>query len=77
LPVPGPVPASPANNDYKPCFAAALMLKDLLLSQEAASSAGADTLLGKHAAAIYQSFVGTGNGGVDFCGIIAAIRESA
>ncbi len=53
------------------------MLKDLLLSQEAASSAGADTLLGKHAAAIYQSFVGTGNGGVDFCGIIAAIRESA
>ena len=28
-PVPGPVPTSPANNDYKPGFAAALMLKDL------------------------------------------------
>src|SRR5207248_2430192 len=26
-PVPGPVPASPANNDYHPGFAAALMLK--------------------------------------------------
>ncbi|MDH8425948.1 NAD-binding protein, partial [Klebsiella pneumoniae] len=37
-PVPGPVPASPANNDYKPGFAAALMLKDLRLSQEAAKA---------------------------------------
>ena len=38
-PVPGPVPASPANRDYKPGFAAALMLKDLKLSQEAAQQA--------------------------------------
>src|SRR5690606_6133311 len=30
-PVPGPVATSPANNDYKPGFAAALMLKDLKL----------------------------------------------
>jgi 3-hydroxyisobutyrate dehydrogenase len=74
-PVPGPVPTSPANNDYKPGFAAALMLKDLLLSQEAASSAGASTALGKHAAEIYQSFVSAGQGGVDFSGIINAIRE--
>jgi 3-hydroxyisobutyrate dehydrogenase len=28
-PVPGPVPTSPANNDFKPGFAAALMNKDL------------------------------------------------
>src|SRR3954468_15038332 len=48
-PVPGPVPASPANNGYKPGFAAALMLKDLRLAQEAAQSAGAATPLGKHA----------------------------
>ncbi len=75
-PVPGPVPTSPANNDYKPGFAAALMLKDLLLSQEAAASAGASTALGKHAAEIYQSFVAAGQGGVDFSGIIKAIRES-
>jgi 3-hydroxyisobutyrate dehydrogenase len=74
-PVPGPVPTSPANNDYKPGFAAALMLKDLLLSQEAATSAGASTALGKHAAEIYQSFVAAGQGGVDFSGIIKAIRE--
>src|ERR1700689_1091442 len=42
-PVPGPVPTSPANNGYKPGFAAALMLKDLMLAQEAARSAGAAT----------------------------------
>lgn len=74
-PVPGPVPTSPANNDYKPGFAAALMLKDLLLSQEAAASAGASTALGKHASEIYQNFVSAGQGGTDFSGIIKAIRE--
>jgi len=74
-PVPGPVPTSPANNDYKPGFAAALMLKDLLLSQEAAASTGASTALGKHAAEIYQNFVSAGHGGVDFSGIIKTIRE--
>ena len=37
-PVPGPVPASPANRGYQPGFAAALMLKDLKLAQEAAQA---------------------------------------
>jgi 3-hydroxyisobutyrate dehydrogenase len=71
------VPASPANNDYKPGFAAALMLKDLLLSQEAAAASGAATALGKHAAEIYQEFVEAGGGGSDFSGIINAIRTRA
>ena len=75
-PVPGPVPTSPANNDYKPGFAAALMLKDLLLSQDAANSAGAATELGKHAAEIYQKFVDAGQGGTDFSGIINTIRNT-
>jgi len=74
-PVPGPVPASPANNDYKPGFAAQLMLKDLLLSQEAAAAVGAATPLGAEAARHYQNFTDSGNGGVDFSGIINAIRE--
>lgn len=74
-PVPGPVPTSPANNDYKPGFAAALMLKDMLLSQEAAAKAGASTSLGKHAAEIYQQFVAAGHGGDDFSGIIHDIRQ--
>ena len=55
-PVPGPVPTSPANNEYKPGFAAALMLKDLRLSQEAAKVAGAVTPLGAHAESIYETF---------------------
>ncbi|RYX99128.1 MAG: 3-hydroxyisobutyrate dehydrogenase, partial [Bradyrhizobiaceae bacterium] len=65
-PVPGPVATSPANNDYKPGFAAALMLKDLKLSQEAARAAGAQTPLGAHAESIYESFDKDGQGGVDF-----------
>ncbi len=73
-PVPGPVPASPANNDYKPGFAAALMLKDLNLSQEAAKASGAATPLGAHAAEIYSAFDKAGHGGVDFSGIIRHLR---
>jgi 3-hydroxyisobutyrate dehydrogenase len=75
-PVPGPVPTSPANNGYKPGFAAALMLKDLLLSQDAAKAAGASTALGAHAAQLYQEFVESGAGGTDFSGIINAIRKA-
>jgi 3-hydroxyisobutyrate dehydrogenase len=76
-PVPGPVPASPANNDYKPGFAAALMLKDLKLSQEAAQSAGAVTPLGAEAAQIYALFNAQGNAGADFSGIINFLRGSS
>jgi len=73
-PVPGPVPTSPANRDYVPGFAAALMLKDLRLSQEAATASGADTELGRAASAIYERFVEAGEGGRDFSGIVNAIR---
>ncbi|CCV14477.1 3-hydroxyisobutyrate dehydrogenase [Mesorhizobium sp. STM 4661] len=73
-PVPGPVPTSPANNDYRPGFAAALMLKDLKLSQEAAQSSGAVTPLGAEAAQLYALFNAQGNAGVDFSGIINFLR---
>ena len=73
-PVPGPVPASPANNDYKPGFSAAMMLKDLKLSQEAATAAGADTAMGAAAARLYEKFVGEGGENMDFSGIIRMIR---
>jgi len=76
-PVPGPVPTSPANNDYKPGFATALMLKDLTLAQDAATAAGAATPLGKHAQEIYKAFDTTGNGGVDFSGIVRYVRSLA
>ena len=45
-PVPGPVPASPANRDYAPGFTAAMMLKDLRLAQQAAGASAAPTPLG-------------------------------
>ncbi|WP_312404619.1 3-hydroxyisobutyrate dehydrogenase [Rhizobium sp.] len=75
-PVPGPVPTSPANNDYKPGFAAALMLKDLMLSQEAASQTGTRTPLGAHAAELYKAFENTGHGAEDFSAIIRMLRET-
>jgi len=76
-PVPGPVPTSPANNDYKPGFASTLMVKDMTLAQDAAKAAGAATPLGKHAQEIYQAFEAAGHGGVDFSGIIQHVRSLA
>ena len=73
-PVPGPVPNSPANRDYRPGFAAALMLKDLKLSQEAAQAAGAITPLGAEATQLYALFNALGDGGTDFSGIIRMLR---
>lgn len=74
-PVPGPVPASPANRDYAAGFAAALMLKDLKLAADAAREAGALLELGPQAAALYEAFVAKGAGAQDFSAIINAIRS--
>jgi 3-hydroxyisobutyrate dehydrogenase len=76
-PVPGPVPTSPANRDYQPGFAAALMLKDLKLSQEAAQAAGAVTPLGAEATQLYGLYNAQGQGGTDFSGIIRFLRGDA
>jgi 3-hydroxyisobutyrate dehydrogenase len=73
-PVPGPVPASPANNDYKPGFATALMLKDLTLAQDAAKTSGAATPLGKQAQEMYKTFASSGHEGMDFSAIIQHVR---
>ena len=69
-PVPGPVPASPANRDYQPGFTAAMMLKDLLLAQQAANAVNASTPLGAGAAQLFNMFVNSGNAAKDFSGII-------
>jgi 3-hydroxyisobutyrate dehydrogenase len=76
-PVPGPVPASPANRDYKPGFTAAMMLKDLKLAQNAALGANAVTPLGAEATALYGLFAASGESGRDFSGIINMIRGKA
>ncbi|MCC3244825.1 3-hydroxyisobutyrate dehydrogenase [Methylocystis sp. WRRC1] len=73
-PAPGLVSSSPANNDYKPGFLAALMLKDLKLAQETASRLGVAIPLGALATQIYALYNAQGGGGMDFSGVINMIR---
>ncbi|MFQ6777057.1 3-hydroxyisobutyrate dehydrogenase [Cereibacter sphaeroides] len=70
-PAPGVGPTSPADNGYKPGFAAELMLKDLRLSQQAAEDADADTPMGQLAATLYETFVeAEGGRGRDFSAML-------
>lgn len=70
-PAPGVGPQSPADKGYKPGFAAELMLKDLRLSQDAATAADAATPLGALAEAIYAQFVENEDGrGKDFSAML-------
>ena len=69
-PVPGPVPAAPSNRDYKPGFAAPMVLKDMKLAMGTAESLGANTPMGKQAADIYERFVAEGGEQMDFSGVI-------
>jgi 3-hydroxyisobutyrate dehydrogenase len=75
-PAPGVGPKSPADNDYKPGFAAELMLKDLTLSQKAAETVGARTKMGEHARQIYEEFVASGGKGKDFSAILQALGQA-
>jgi 3-hydroxyisobutyrate dehydrogenase len=75
-PAPGIGPKSPADNDYKPGFAAELMLKDLRLSQEAAKSVDADTPMGARATELYESFVEQEDGrGKDFSAMLPRFEK--
>ncbi|MDO4920029.1 3-hydroxyisobutyrate dehydrogenase [Kocuria sp.] len=76
-PVPGPVPTSPANNDYQPGFAGALMVKDLDLATTALDETGTTAPMGRLAAELYERFVADGHAGTDFSGIITTLREDA
>ena len=73
-PVPGPVPTSPANRDYKAGFTAGMMLKDLRLAQDASKTAKAPTPLGAQAAQLYALMEASGHDGLDFSGIIKLIK---
>lgn len=74
VPVPGILPEVPANHDYQPGFTVAMMLKDLKLSQEAATFTHTETALGKLAMSCYQHFNEVGHGGLDFSAIIKSIQ---
>ncbi len=75
-PAPRVGPESPADNDYRPGFAAELMLKDLRLSQQAADSADADTPMGRVATDLYAQFVENENGlGMDFSAMLPRFEK--
>jgi 3-hydroxyisobutyrate dehydrogenase len=73
-PVPGPVPASPANRNYAAGFTTAMMLKDLKLAQEASRMADANTPLGAEAASLYGLFASKGAASLDFSAIVQFLR---
>ncbi|MDA9789381.1 3-hydroxyisobutyrate dehydrogenase [Amylibacter sp.] len=74
-PAPGVGPQSPSDNNYKPGFAAELMLKDLRLSQQAAEAANADTPMGQHATDLYATFVEDEDGnGKDFSAMLPRLE---
>lgn len=75
-PAPGPVASAPSNRDYAPGFAAAMMLKDLRLAQEAASVARVSTPLGAQAEALYALMEAAGKDGLDFSGVMKLINGS-
>ncbi|OSQ49360.1 3-hydroxyisobutyrate dehydrogenase [Marivita geojedonensis] len=75
-PAPGIGPQSPADNGYKPGFAADLMLKDLRLSQQAAEASDADTPLGQAATELYRQFVEDEDGtGRDFSAMLPRFEK--
>lgn len=73
-PVPGLVDKAPSNDQYRPGFAAKMMLKDLRLGQRAAESVNASIPLGAEAAELYSLFVSRGHADVDFSGIIKMLQ---
>jgi len=74
-PAPGIGPDSPADRDYRPGFAADLMLKDLRLAKSAAESVGAPTAMGKQATEIYETFLKNGGKGMDFSAILPYLAK--
>jgi 3-hydroxyisobutyrate dehydrogenase len=76
-PVPGPVPTSPANREYQPGFAGALMSKDLGLAEQAIDVTGVDAKMGRLAREIYKEFADGAGAGQDFSGIIHTIRAES
>ncbi len=73
-PVPGPVPNAPSNRDYRPGFAAAMMLKDLRLARQTAESVDANTPLGRHAEELYAALADAGHGDLDFSAIFRRLN---
>lgn len=72
-PVPGLVPAAPANRDYQAGFTAAMMAKDLRLAQTAANGVAIPNPMGAQARNLYALFASGERKGLDFSAIIKMI----
>ena len=75
-PYPGVMEAAPASNDYKPGFMVDLMLKDLGLAMEIADQSGCENALGRLAQNLYARHQESGQGQMDFSGIMQAISAA-
>lgn len=73
VPVPGVLDNVPANHDYQPGFTAAMMLKDLQTSQQAAHAMGVKTPLAAKATHVYQHLQAQGKEDLDFSAIYTAL----
>ena len=70
-PAPGIGPKAPSDSDYMPGFSSDLMLKDLILSQNAAFETKANKPMGIIAMKLYKNFVETESGsGSNFSAIL-------
>lgn len=75
VPVAGILEQVPANNDFQPGFAATMMLKDLLLSQQCAQAVKVSTPLAEQSTMLYQRFINEGHGQLDFSAIIQMLAR--
>jgi 3-hydroxyisobutyrate dehydrogenase len=76
-PAPGTVPTAPSARDYAPGFMAALMVKDVKLSQAAAEATGSPTPLAAQALSFYQAVVDAGDGAKDFSVVFRWLASQA
>lgn len=74
-PAPGPVQTAPSNRGYEPGFAVDMMLKDLRLAADAANTADVQSPLGAMAEKIYAGLSESGQGGLDFSGVILRLKN--
>ncbi len=74
-PFPGVHDSAPASKGYAGGFGTDLMLKDLGLAQENATTTKASTPLGSLARAIYAAHSIAGHGGEDFSSVIQMLRR--
>lgn len=73
-PLPGPVPTSPANRDYEPGFTTELMLKDMKLGQQAASSVGSAIPVASASIALYELLMCSGAARKDFSVVVRLLE---